>query len=110
MKKKEKIESLEKLLVKAYRNQPHPEMSSGWRRGIMQEIGQIRRQAEQPRLSLFERLFPTPILFKFAGVSGACALALMVFFLTSGGGINQEFSRLFLNDPLGMASLVLLAP
>jgi hypothetical protein len=110
MKKKEKIESLEKLLVETYRSQFRPGMSSNWRRGVMRTIGQIKRQEEQLRSSLFERLFPTPILFKFAGVSGACALVLMAFFLTSGGGVNQELSRLFLNDPLGMMSLALLAP
>ena len=110
MKKKEKIESLEQRLVEAYGNQPRPEMSSEWRQGVMQEIRQVSRQTVSVRPSLIERLFPTPILFKFAGVSGACALALMVFFLTSGGSISQEFSRLFLNDPLGMASLALLAP
>jgi len=110
MEKKEKIESLEKLLVEAYGSQSRPEMPLDWRRGVMRTIGQAKRQGEQLRPSLFERLFPAPILFKFAGVSGVCALALMAFFLTSGGGINQEFSRLFLSDPLGMASLALLAP
>jgi hypothetical protein len=110
MKKKEKVESLEKLLVAAYRNQPRPEISPDWYQGVMRKIKRISRQARQPRLSFFERVFPEPLLFKFAGVSGACALAMMVFFLSSQGGINQEFSRLFLNDPLGTVALAFLAP
>ena len=110
MKKKEKIESLEKMIVMAYRNQCHPEMSSDWRLGVMLEIGQIRRRAEQVKRSLFEWLFPTQILYKFAGVSCTCALALIFFFLISGESINHEFSSFFLNDPLGITSLMLFVP
>ena len=74
----------------------------------MREIGKIK--LEKPfRPSLIEKLFPGPILFKFAGAAAACAMAFIAIFLSSGGGIEREFAELFLNDPFTGLSLILLS-
>ncbi len=110
MNSKEKIDFLEKLLISAYKNPPHVDIPEQWHQGVMREIRRVSRQEQQPCPALIERLFPVPILFKYAGISATCALMFMVFFLTSRESIDLEFTRLFLNDPFGMATLALLVP
>ena len=105
--KKRKIKELERLLLEVHKaqSQSPPRFPEGWRDHLMGELKRTRLE-EKPQPSLLERLFPEPLLFRFAGVSVVCALAITLIFLLQGVGINQEFGRL-LFDPLGATSLLI---
>jgi hypothetical protein len=109
VKSRKKVESLERLLITSYRNQPIPELPEGWHAKVMEDILRASRQAARPRLSLLERLFQTPLFPRFAAACAACAAVMAVVFVTSGGGVNQEFCTLFMSDPMGLISLILFA-
>jgi hypothetical protein len=110
MKKRKNIEPLVNLLKASYKQQFPPDFPQNWHEDILREIEEIGRPGLHPKSSWLERMFPPPAIFRFAGAAAAFALALVIFFLTSGGeGINQAFARLLFKDPLGGLSLLLLS-
>ncbi len=105
---RQKIDRLERLLGGAYRRRQLPDLPPGWRQTLMQDIHQLGCM-EKKRFMRFERWFPMPVVCRFAGAGCAAALALMAFAWLSGGSLDTDLSRLMLNDPFGLASLVLAA-
>jgi hypothetical protein len=103
---KKNIDQLEKLLGTAYRSRQLPDLPPGWHKTVMQDIRKLDRTAK-PRIKRLERWFPMPVVYRFAGAGCVAALALMAFAWLSGGSLDLELSQLMMNDPFGLASLLL---
>ncbi len=109
MRKKDKIEYMEKLFIKAYRADfSPPEFPEEWHKKLMRDIRKINYENEDMPASFFDRLFPEKIILRFACITSACALFFLLFALISGNSINNEFIKLLFYGPAGMETLAIL--
>lgn len=102
-----RIDEISGLLKAAYRANKPPVLDQAWRDGIMREVRGLAAEGSQDA-GWLERLFPAPMLFRFAGMSGVAA-ALAAMFLASRGGLSADVFKLIVSDPSGLLQLALLA-
>jgi len=102
-----RIDEISGLLKASYQKRQAPVLDQAWRDGIMREVRGLAAEGSGAA-GWLERLFPAPMLFRFAGASGVAA-ALAVVFLASQGGLSADVFKLIASDPSGLLQLALLA-
>ncbi len=102
-----RIDRIMEIFKAAQQGGEPPVLDQGWREGIMREVRGLAAE-DQPQAGWLERLFPGPLLFRFAGASGLAAVAA-VLLLSAQGGLTSDLFRLLAGDPAGLLQLALLA-
>ena len=100
-KKTRKIDSIEKALAQAHREQPVPDLPPEWREGVMHRVrrlhAEVREEDANPSTALvFQRM-----IFPFATATGLVAVVLLAYLLTALPGMEQELFTVLTQDPSG---------
>lgn len=100
------VNKIERALIRAHRNRPQIEPNAAWTGRIMAEVLRQRLADKQNGLAeLAQRL-----VWRYAAVSCAFAVLLLVFAMKTEPGPDQLIWNLFIGDPVVMQTLSLFVP
>ncbi len=100
--KKEQLDRIEKVLAKAHREQPVPELSPAWREGVMRRVRRLHAETVEKQASLPLALVFRRMILPCATATGLVAVALLVYLLTAVPGMEQDLFAMLTHDPSGL--------
>lgn len=102
MNEKDQLSNIEEALVRAHRARPEIERDSAWSMRVMAEV---RRQRDAQPGEARDAVAVQRFVWRFAAAACACALAVLVYAVTSGIGPEQLAMMFFINDPLNTMTM-----
>jgi len=105
MKKEEnRLERLEKILSRAYREQTGPKLPPEWRGNLMQDIRGLHDASEDTDIQPAAALAFGKAILPFACTAAFVALVCVIYTVTFIPGIEQELLAVLTEDPSGLLS------
>jgi len=105
--KKERIDTIEKVLFVAHKNKTAPELGPDWRQKVMRHIRNLYDTAQRRQSALVERFMFRRVLLPFASAAGAAAVVMLLLTLNSVLGVRYEIFNLIVEDFTSLTSLLL---
>ena len=103
---KHRIKKIEDALRAAYHERRAPEAPPGWSRVVMAQVFTEDPHSHHQQLAYLANLRS---MWRFSAVTGALAMALLIYAFGSGGSPDVLTILFFNDDPLPMMTIGLLA-
>ena len=101
-KNKEQVDSIEKALSLAHREQAAPDLPPEWRQDVMRHIRHLHAEAQKAGPTHSTTLVFRRMILPFATATSLVAVALLAYLLTALPGMEQDLFAVLTQDPSGL--------